>query len=445
MTIAAVGVGIITGFLAWIFKHLTSLIASIFLPHISSDGLNWWIIVVPVAGILLTGIFTRYIIHTNLTHVVAQLLMHLRHRDYNFLPRRAVAPLFGGSITLGMGGSSGAEGPIAATGAAVGSNLGRWLGLGINDMQTLVACGAAAGIAAIFSAPVGGFLFALELLGVTLTTLPVLAVVTASLTAFLTIYSCDGFAPDLAFPSAGAFSFSTLPMAVALGVVCGLYSLYYSYVLNRMDGVFKSISNPWIRNVSGGLMLGLILFLFPAMYSTGYPIIGKLIEDSPETLLKGSPLLQLGLGELGIIIGAAGILLCKSWAVTATNSSGGVGGDFAPTLFAGSMAGVLFASVCNTCFGTTLPVGLFAFYGMAGCMSGIIQAPLMTIFITLEMTQTWHLALPVSTVALVAYLTVKWGNWADNRNFPIVRHLLWFTGLGEKSASRMDARKGHRP
>ena len=226
-----------------------------------------------------------------------------------------------------------------------------------------------------------------------------------------------GSPPDLAFPSAGAFSFSTLPMAVALGVVCGLYSLYYSYVLNRMDGVFKSISNPWIRNVSGGLMLGLILFLFPAMYSTGYPIIGKLIEDSPETLLKGSPLLQLG----------------------------GVGGDFAPTLFAGSMAGVLFASVCNTCFGTTLPVGLFAFYGMAGCMSGIIQAPLMTIFITLEMTQTWHLALPVSTVALVAYLTVKWGNWADNRNFPIVRHLLWFTGLGEKSASRMDARNGHRP
>ena len=418
--------GIVVGVMAHIFKKMIHAVAYQFIPHIMKDGINWWIIVVPVCGILITGIFTRYILHKNLSHLVAQLINDLKNKTYRLRHDLTYSAIVGGTITLGMGGSSGAEGPIAATGAAIGSNLGQLLGLDDSKVKILLACGASAGIAGIFSAPFGGLMFSLELLRISLTTVSILAVTVAALTGYLVSFACNGFESDLAFVPRESFEWATLPAIIGLGIFCGFYSLYYSGVTNYMDKVFKNITNPWFRNLTGGIILGTILFLFPSMYGVGYPVLGNILAGNFDAIATGSMLGHFeGSGLTSLMLIAAGILLCKCWAVSATNSSGGVGGDFAPTLFSGGMAGFLFASVCNHFCGTHLPVTLFVFYGMAGTMSGIIRTPLMAIFIVLEMTMAYSLSLPVTVCALVSYLTVKGGAITEASALPLVRHLNW--------------------
>ncbi len=426
MILLAIIIGVVSGAMAYLFKKMIHALAYTFIPHIAQSGFNWWIIGIPLAGILLTGIFTRYILHNSLTHVVAQLINDLKNKTYRLRHSLVFSAVVGGTITLGMGGSSGAEGPIAATGAAIGSNIGQLLGLDNRKLKILLACGASAGIAGIFSAPIGGLMFSLELLRIELTTIPILAVTVAALTAFLTVFSLAGFNSDLFFIPQEGFEWATLPAIIGLGFFCGLYSLYYSGVTNYMDKVFKSITNPWWRNLTGGFILGSILFIFPAMFSTGYPVLGAILNGNSEALTTGSALNQLGIDPTRLLmVTAAGILVLKCWAVSATNSSGGVGGDFAPTLYAGGIAGFLFATFCNRFCGTTLPVNLFMFYGMAGAMSGIIRAPLMSIFIVIEMTTAHILFFPVSICAFVSYLTVKGGAFTEASALPLVKHLNW--------------------
>lgn len=426
MVILSVITGIAAGFMAHIFKKMIHAVAYVFIPRIMQSELNWWIIGVPVVGILLSGIFTRYILHRSLTHVVAQLINDIKNKTFRLRHDLTFSAVLGGTITLGMGGSSGAEGPIAATGAAIGSNIGQLMGLDNRKIKILLACGASAGIAGIFSAPFGGLMFSIELLRISLTTVPILAVTVAALSAYLTSFACNGFEADLLFKPQESFEWATLPAIIALGVFCGLYSLYYSGVTNHMDKVFKRISNPWIRNITGGLMLGAILFLFPSMYGVGYPVLTEVIGGNFEAITVGTAFHSIGVSTTGgLMLIAGGILLCKCWAVSATNSSGGVGGDFAPTLFAGGMAGFLFASFCNLYLGSNLPVGLFAFYGMAGVMSGVIRTPLMSIFIVVEMSMSYSLSLPVSLCALISYLTVKAGAITEAETLPLIRHLNW--------------------
>ncbi len=427
MIVLAIVTGIASGAMAHLFKKMIRALANVFIPHIMQSGVNWWIIGVPLAGILLTGIFTRYIIHKNLTHVVAQLLFDIRHKMFRLRHDLVFSAVLGGTVTLGMGGSSGAEGPIAATGAAIGSNLGQILGLDNRQIKILLACGASAGIAGIFSAPIGGLMFSLELMRISLSTVAVLAVTVAALTAYLTSYACNGFQSDLIFQPQEGFEWATLPAILALGVFCGLYSLYYSSVTNYMDKVFRRIINPWWRNLTGGIMLGIILLLFPSMYGVGYPVLTNVVGGDFEAIARGTLFHVTGTGNVGgLMLIAAGILVLKCWAVSATNSSGGVGGDFAPTLFAGGIAGFLFASFCNFYMGTHFPVALFAFYGMAGVMSGVIRTPLMSIFIVVEMSMSYALSLPVSLCAFVSYLTVKCGAITEAEALPLVKHLNWF-------------------
>lgn len=424
MLIIALIIGVASGAMAHLFKVMIHSLAYKFIPHIT-QGFNWWLIAVPVGGILLTGLFTRYIVHTDLTHVCAQLIHNIKTKTYRIRSNEMFSAVVGGTITLGMGGSSGAEGPIAATGGAIGSNIGQFLGLSDNRLKTLVAAGASAGIAGIFSAPIGGLLFSLELMEVSLTTIPMLTVLTAAFASYLTILSFEGFSTDFHIALTGHFEWSALPSVITLGIFCGIYCLYYSSVTNYMDTVFKRINNPWIKNLTGGLMLGLILLTFPSMFSTGYPVLNAVVNGDFARLGEGSLINHLGFGEWTLLACAVGILILKCWAVSATNSSGGVGGDFAPTLFAGGMAGYIFATLSNHFFGSDLQVGMFAFFGMAGVMSGAIRAPFMSIFIVLEMSASYSYAVPVSVVSLISYLTVRAGAITENAARPLVKHLNW--------------------
>lgn len=423
MIILAIITGVVTGLAAYLFKHMISGISSLFIPRIAEGAINWWLILVPVVGILATVFLTRVVLHTDLTHVVAQMIDHIKRRDFRMRHNLVFSAIATGSLTLGMGGTSGAEGPIAATGAAIGNNLGQLLHLDNRRLMIMMGAGASAGIAAIFSAPVGGIMFSLELLQVTISTLPVLTVTVAALTAYLTIMCCTGFTPDIAFVPSGSFEWGTLPAVLILGLICGIYSIYYTAACNRLDIFYRRISNPWMRGLTGALLLGGLLCLFPSLFSTGYPVLTEVINGHPEALARGSVLENIGIASLPLV--AAGILIVKCLGVSATNSSGGVGGDFAPTLFAGAAAGYLFATLCTSLFGLHLPAGLFALYGMAGVMAGVIRAPLMSIFIVMEATAGYAYVLPICLVGLISFMTVR-GARLTEADLPLIRHINWF-------------------
>lgn len=396
------------------------------MPHIADNSINWWLIFVPIGGILLTGILTRYIIHDNPSHGTAQIINALNKHNYKLNSDLIYAPVVASSITLGMGGTSGSEGPIAYTGTAIGSNLGKWLGFKGETLKAFMGCGMCAGIAGIFIAPIGGVLFGLEVVRIKISTKAVLAVFASCIASFLTALFLNGFSPDLYFRSVIPTSSVNILVAALLGMACGIYSLYYSGIMTYMDIFFKKIKNPWVCNITGGLIIGICLVLFPSMYCVGYHIIGDTINGNPENIIKGCILQGIVPPDFLIILAPLGILLLKCWGVSATNSSGGVGGDFAPTLFAGCMAGYLFATVCNTWFHAQLPTTLFAFMGMAGVMAGAIEAPLMAIFIVLEMSRGYEYALPVAVVATVSYITVEIGKKTSHTSMRMIRHYFWF-------------------
>lgn len=436
MLVLAIVVGMLAGLAAFCFKWIIGYVAHFFTDRVSEGKINWWLIAVPLVGIVATGIFTRYVIHTNLTHGVAQLIGDLRRKAYRLKHNIAYSPMVGGTITLGLGGSSGSEGPIAYTGAGIGSLVGQILGLPPERIKTLIGCGASAAIAGIFMSPVGGLMFSLELLVMDLTTLPVIAVMVSCLVAYGTVFICRGFIFDHTYCPTASFTLDQLPLVVALGVFCGLYCLYYSSVVNGADPFFKKITNPWIRNLIGGVATGLCLMIFPSLYGVGYPVIGEIIHGNYDAIARGSILSGIDFGSWKLVAAAVGVLLLKCWAVGSTNSSGGVGGDFSPTLFAGAVSGFLFATLCNRLFGLDLPIGVYAFLGMAGVMAGAIEAPLMTIFITMDLGQSYSFAVPIGICAITAFLTVKGGTKLSGCNHRLVRHLHWFTDEHDLHNSR---------
>ncbi len=422
----AIIVGILAGLATHIFRYSISYVAGHFTKHISDTEINWWLIGMPVAGILITGIFTRYIIHTNLTHGVAQLIRDIKNRMFRIKHNITFSPMVGGTITLGMGGSSGSEGPIAYTGAAIGSNVGQFLGLDPKHLKILTGCGASAAICGIFMSPVGGLMFSLELLMIPLTTLSVMALMVSCLVSYAVVFLCRGFVFDHTYCPIDAFDNNLIPAVIGLAIFCGLYCVYYSSVVNGLDSVFKKIRSPWVSNIFGGLIVGLCLLLFPSMYGVGYPVIGEVIHNNVQALSHGTLFQALGMSENGLMVCAAAILALKCWAVAATNSSGGVGGDFSPTLFAGAISGFLYASLCNHIFGWDLPLSVFAFLGMAGVMSAAIEAPLMTIFIVMDLGQSYTYAAPIGICSIISFLTVKGGMKLLGKEHNMVRHVRFF-------------------
>ncbi|MCH5229102.1 MAG: chloride channel protein [Muribaculaceae bacterium] len=422
----AVVVGVFAGFGAHIFNRLISITSEIFLSHIKSDRINWWLLLTPIAGILLAGIYTRYVIHTDLTHGVTRLMHSIYKGKFLLKGNLIYSPILGGTITLGLGGSAGSEGPIAISGAAIGSNLGKWLNLKMPLVKVLVGCGAAAGISGIFQSPVGGLLFTLEFLKMEIGTLSILGVMLASLVSYGMVFLCNGCKVPTEFFPADSINPDQYGAVLALGVCCGFYSIYYSAVINRTDILFIKISNPWIRNLIGGASIGVCLLLFPALYGVGYPVMSDVIHTQFEALSNGDVLNGMHLGNWGLIIVAAIILILKCWACGACNASGGVSSDFAPTLYAGAVAGFLFSMFCNTAFGTHLPIPVFVLLGMAAVMAGCIEAPMMTIFIVMNMGTNLAFLLAIILSVYSSYIVMRVFSHIRGEDYKLVRHLAWF-------------------
>lgn len=402
----AVIIGLLTGAAAAALKWIIARITLLLHPLELTSGPDWTMLAIPVVGILLTAMYQSYVIKTQISHGVDRLVNDLSLRRYDLSPRLTYAPIIASSLTLGFGGSAGSEGPIAYTGAAIGSNIGRIFKVSPEHLYILIACGAGAGIAGIFKASIGGALFTLEVLGMTLTTVSVIALLSSTITASLTAYVLSGFTIDLAWSHNIGFRSELVIPVVVLGVFCGIYSVYYSFVMKKLKHVFEAMRNPWMMNIFSGLILAVSLFLFPSLYGEGYGVVDKVINGNIDQPFFSSLLAGLSNSEWWLVIVLGGILIVKCFACCSSNSGGGVAGDFAPTLFAGCIAGLLFALLVNNLFGLALDRSVFAFIGMAGVMAGVIRAPLMAIFLTAEMCNGYDYLLPLVIVSLISYAMV---------------------------------------
>lgn len=406
MFIIASAVGLFSGIAAHLLKLMIGGVSTFLTSRFDPEGINWWLLAIPLVGILLTQVFMRYVIHHAISHGVKRLMVSLRNRIYRLGGYLLYSPMIASSLTLGFGGSAGSEGPIAYTGAAIGSNMGRWFGLRPDLVRVMVGCGAAAGIAGIFKAPIGGALFALEVLHMEFTTLSVMVLLVTALIAGLTAYILSGCTMDIGFFAHTPLGFDVYPYVLLLGLFCGAYSIYYSFIMKWVEGRLDKVSNRWISAVLAGMILSCAVFIFPSMYGEGYEVIGRVINGASSSVIDGSIVSELPTDGWCLVLVAGGILLLKCFATSAT-TCGGVAGDFAPALFAGCMAGLFFASLLNLLFGLSLPVGLFALFGMAGVMAGAIRAPLMAIFLTVEMSAGYDYLLPLTIVGALSFGVVR--------------------------------------
>lgn len=406
--VLALLVGVLCGFAALFLKFLIHLISSTLTSGASMTGGNYIYLIYPVVGILLAGWYVRYVVRDNISHGVTRVLYSISQNKSRLKPHNMYTSVIASSITIGFGGSVGAEGPIVYTGAAIGSNLGQAFRLSPRILMILVGCGAAAGIAGIFKAPIAGMLFTLEVLMLDLTTVSVMPLLIASISAATVAYAFTGTSLEFFFVQSEQFATGRIPYVIALGIFCGLVSLYFTRSMNVMEGFFKEhLKTPLKKTAVGGALLAALVFLFPPLYGEGYTSINDLLNGNPSSIVDGSIFYHDGGSQWFIILFIGLIIALKAVATSATNGGGGVGGTFAPSLYVGCMSGFFFAFLINYVFGLDLSVKNFALMGMAGIMSGVMHAPLMGIFLTAEMTGGYDLFLPLLIVSTISYGTIK--------------------------------------
>ena len=401
-------IGIITGLAAQLLKFLIHLISNLLTSHFILTDANWLYLLYPAVGIFACCLFVRFVVKDNISHGVTRVLYAISQRKSRLKKKFMWASLISSSLTIGFGGSVGAEGPIVYTGAAIGSNVGQAFRLSPKVLMILVGCGAAGGIAGIFRAPIAGMLFTLEVLMIDLTAVTVIPLLISSITASVIAYILEGYNAEFFFSMSEPFMTSKIPYTILLGVVCGLVSLYFTKMMFLSENIFAKLNNNFSKFLIGSIVVMVLIFLFPPLYGEGYSAINNLLEGEPSSIVEGSFFYfdRHSIWFIALYIGL--IVLSKVFATASTNGAGGVGGTFAPSLFVGAMTGFLFAYILNNLdIGIQLSQKNFALIGMAGVMSGVMHAPLMAIFLTAEMTGGYDLFLPLLIVSVLSYMTIK--------------------------------------
>ncbi len=401
-------VGICTAASAIILKSLIFFIQHILSVDFEADQVNYLYLLYPVLGILLAGLFVKYVVRDDISHGVTKILYAISQRKSRIKPHNMWTSIVASSVTIGFGGSVGAESPIVLTGAAIGSNLGRLFKMEQKTLMLLVGCGAAGAIAGIFKAPIAGLVFVIEVLMLDLTMTSVLPLLITSVTAATVSYIFTGTGAMFKFSQTEEFVIERIPYVILLGIFCGLVSLYFTRVMNWIEGKYRRYGTTyWRKFMTGGVMLSLLIFIFPPLYGEGYNTIGLLLNGQYAGLMDNSMFYPLNNSYFGITIFLGLILLTKVFASSATNGGGGCGGIFAPSLYLGCIAGFIFAHVSNHFpFTMYLSEKNFALLGMAGIMSGVMHAPLTGVFLIAELTGGYDLFLPLMIVSIGSYITI---------------------------------------
>lgn len=407
LLILALLVGIGSALAAQVLKLLIHEIEHLLTSQFDVTRANWLFLVYPVVGIFLTALFIKYVVRDDIGHGVTKILYALSRKQGNIRSHNRWSSVIASAITIGFGGSVGAESPIVLTGSAIGSHLGQMFKLDHKTMILLIGCGASGAVAGIFKAPIAGLMFTLEVLMVDLTMASLLPLLVSCLTATCITYAWTGTQPMFNFVLNAPFTVERVPTAVLLGIFCGFISLYFTRVMNSFEQVFGKLGNMYAKLALGGAVLAVLIYCFPPLYGEGYNTISMLLSGGggAEAVLNNS--LFYGHADW-LIVYLCLIILFKVFATTATNGGGGCGGTFAPSLFLGCIGGFVFSRLWNAygVFDVAVPETNYALLGMAGVMSGVFHAPLTGVFLIAELTGGYDLFLPLMIVSVASYLTI---------------------------------------
>ena len=405
LLVLSVVVGILCGFAAVLLKQaIHGIYSGIVLRSVAATGFRWLYIIYPGAGMLLSLLLVRYLIRDNIGHGVTKVLVAVSKNESKIKGHNTWSSMLTSALTIGFGGSVGAEAPIVYTGAAIGSNLGRYLGLSYRSMTVLLGCGAAGAVAGIFNAPLAGVLFTLEILLFNLSMTHILPLLLSTVSATLVSYFCLGQTVQFA-AALTPFSLRNVPFYLILGIVCGFCSCYFIRTTLALEDRFAKMRSPWLRWLLCAAALGLLIYLFPPLYGEGYgdlfPLLNGIVPtyDSPLGFFMERPWTI----PLFFLL----IVLLKVFAMTFTNAGGGVGGTFGPTLFIGAMTGFVVSASLNLISPELVPTPNFVLVGMAGLMAGVMQAPMTGIFLIAEITGGYQLLIPLIFTAAISYGTVR--------------------------------------
>ena len=410
MILLAAIVGLCAGIGTYLFELLLYWIRAGLVNWFPVERAHFLYLIYPAIGIIIATLFVKYIVKDNISEGVTRVLYAMSRTNSRIRGHNCWTSMVGGATTIGFGGSVGPEAPIVLTGAAIGSNIGKLARLNYKRITLLLCCGAGAAIAAIFKAPITGVVFVLEILMLDLTIGSVIPVLISTIVATTLALSLRGFDPiiSVTLTEADRFELVHIPMYIILGILSALMSYYFTTVNSAIGRLFKRINSQYKRWIIGGIVLGILIFVFPPLYGEGYEAFTALMQGQTRTLFDNSLFFRFSGIEWVVIVYLVITMLFKVVAMSTTISAGGVGGTFAPSLFVGAFLGAITALLFNLIFRTLginmeLSIVSFTLVGMAGVMSGVMNAPLTSIFLIAELSNGYGLFIPLMIVASISF------------------------------------------
>lgn len=406
--VLSVVVGVLSGCAAVLLKNLVHFTYTLITNASWSSfiGGNVLMLIYPFIGIVLTVLFLRYFVKGDIGHGIPNILYSISRKKGKIPIHNTYSSLIASTLTVAFGGSVGLEAPIATTGSAIGSNIGRFFRLNSKNVILLLGCGAAGAIAGIFKAPIAGILFVLEVLMFDLTMTAAIPLLISSISASLIAYFFMGNDVQFAFQVCEHFDISQIPFFVVLGLFCGFVSLYFLRIISYIEGKFSKIKKQYIKIITGGIVLGVLIFIFPPLFGEGYDALNGLLHGNTDPLFRNSIFSSFQSKTWVYLILLFAVILLKGIATSVTTGSGGIGGTFGPSLFLGGISGFFVATLINELGIADLSTANFALVGMAAVMTGVMHAPLMSTFLIAEITGGYALFAPLLVASAVSYMTV---------------------------------------
>ena len=420
--ILCIFVSIIAGLSAVILKSAVHYTQTLLQNAFSEEQFNYLYLAFPIIGISLTVLFIKLFVKDDLSHGVSKVLYSIAKKDGKLKRHHTYSSMIASTLTVGFGGSVGLEAPITLTGSAIGSQLGSFFKLNTKSVITLVACGSTAAVASIFNAPIAGVVFAIEVLMLDLTISSLLPLLVSAVTGTSISYILLGRSlmfNDIAIPN---FKMENLPIYLILGIFTGLYAVYFIRTSRWIERKMAKIKTRFLRIVTGGVLLSILIFFFPSFYGEGYNAISDILQENIHKLFINSPFYGFQYQEYLLLVFLFLLLMLKTLATAFTTGAGGVGGVFAPSLFLGGIAGCFVATLCNTLFAWDLSILIFTLAGMVGVMGSIMKAPLTAIFLIAEISGGYQLFLPLIITAISSYAIF----------YPFEKYSVYTKNLAEK-------------
>lgn len=398
-------IGILSGLAAVLLKNTVHYTNKFITSGFDFGEGNYLYLTLPLVGIGLTVLFASFIVKDDIGHGISRILFAISKKNGRLKSHNMYSSMIGSTLTIGFGGSMGLEAPIVLTGSSIGSYLGRKFHLSHKMINILIGAGATGAVAGIFKAPIAAVVFSLEVLMLDLTMVALIPLLISAAVAASIAFIFMGSGVTFSFELIDPFYIKHIPLYMLLGVFTGMVSVYFTRMTMFVEGSMKKIEKKWIRWLLGGVSLGVLIYIFPALYGEGYEFMFEVINQKVDGLINESLF-----GEFGniwfLILFLGLIMVFKVVAMALTGGSGGVGGIFAPSLFMGSIAGVFFSKLANQIPYVSVPEKNMALVGMAGVMAGVMHAPLTGIFLIAESTGSYELFTPLIFTAVISYLTI---------------------------------------